>query len=378
MLDRPPGEAGGLPGCVYGSEFYQIEQKQLFPRHWCVAGFESDITNPGDAKPVQLAGWPLVMIRGDDGAVRVFHNICRHRANTLLATPCGGLTRLVCPWHSWSYDLKGRLLATPRLGGERSGEDPQFDRSDVNLKEVPSVSWLGYVMVNIDGNARPFDEHIAPLERLLADYDFAGLKAADAWSIDFFGNWKLTIENAIEDYHLPFVHRELVQGVGESNYRLDHVENCFYSNSTYRDAPGGYADTQNTSASLPAIVHPGRERDARTYAISLFPNGFITVRPDCLWLWMLEPHGHALTRVDTRQFYKAHVADDPRYDGTREQLVALWQHTLEQDAGLITSVQHNMEHPGQTGICTRFSPYWESNVQRFQQGLVHALTRKGA
>ena len=96
----PAGEALGLPGRAYGEDFYRLEQRELFPRLWCVAGFSSDIPESGDMMPVELAGWPLVLVRGEDGEVRAFHNICRHRAMRVVPAPCRGHSALVCPWHS--------------------------------------------------------------------------------------------------------------------------------------------------------------------------------------------------------------------------------------------------------------------------------------
>ena len=220
-LDRETGEAIGLPACAYGPDFYALEQQKLFPRLWCAVAFASDIPDLGDARPVELAGWPLLVVRDADGDVRVFHNVCRHRSNRVVDAPGKGLKRLVCPWHSWTYDLDGRLLATPRIGGEQRNEDTAFNKTDVHLKEVRSALWLDYVMVNIDGNALAFDKHIAPLVALLASYDFDDIQVGTAWSTDFEGNWKLTVEGGIEDYHLPVIHSELMTDGPEFNPRLD-------------------------------------------------------------------------------------------------------------------------------------------------------------
>ena len=122
-LDRPPGEALGLPGRVYGSEFFALEQRQLFPRTWCAAGFASDIPEPGDAWPAVLAGWPLLLVRDENREVRAFHNVCRHRANRVVDAPCRKLKSLTCPWHGWTYAFDGSLVGTPRLGGERAHRD---------------------------------------------------------------------------------------------------------------------------------------------------------------------------------------------------------------------------------------------------------------
>ena len=119
-LYRPTGEAWGLPGCIYGSEFFAFEQRHLFPRTWCAAGFASDIPDPGDVCPVVLAGWPLLLVRDENREVRAFHNVCRHRANRVVDAPGRQLKSLTCPWHGWTYAFDGTLVGTPRLGGERT------------------------------------------------------------------------------------------------------------------------------------------------------------------------------------------------------------------------------------------------------------------
>ncbi len=377
-LDRPAGEATGLPAHCYGEAFYALEQRALFPGRWCAVAFACDVPEPGDALAVDFAGWPLAIVHGGDGQIRVFHNVCRHRATRVVEGACKGLSRLICPWHAWTYGLDGRLVGTPRIGGERVGEDSAFDKSDVDLKEVRSALWHDLIIVNIDGNAPPFADHIRPLEALFTGYDLTGLRCGNAWDIDFPGNWKLAVENAIEDYHLPYIHRELVSGIRESRYRLDHAAGCYYANSTWRDSEGGYRGVEGEGsgepgAVLPSLLGAGSTVEPRTFAVSLFPNGFITLRPNCLWLWLLMPDGPRRTRVDTRQYYKGEAATEPAFAATRKGLEELWRFVLGQDAGAIAAVQENFDRPGEAGIRTRFSPYWESNIQRFQQAIVAAL-----
>ena len=109
----------GLPGQAYGRAFYEHEQRKLFPRAWCVAALASDLPNPGNVVPVDLAGWPPLLVRGADMEVRAFHNLCRHRAMRLVNEPRNVGRALACPWHAWRYGLDGALLATPRVGGEK-------------------------------------------------------------------------------------------------------------------------------------------------------------------------------------------------------------------------------------------------------------------
>ena len=374
-LDRPAGEAVGLPGIAYGPGFYDLEQRALFPRAWCAVGYSSDIPEPGDARPVDLAGWPLLLVRGKDGQIRAFHNVCRHRANRVVDAPCQGLGNLVCPYHGWTYGLDGKLLRTPRIGGQRAHDDPGFDTTDVDLKPVRVARWLDYVLVNIDGKAPAFAEHIAPLDALLSDYDLTDLRMRESWSIDFPANWKLTIENAIEDYHLPFIHGELVRGVVESRPRLDFAERCFHANSSvfeYRERSRAN-EAMALNAGLPWLLQDDPAIERRTFVISVFPTGFINTRVSYLWLWLILPDGAGRTRIDTRYYYKGEAATDPAFADDRRKIVEEMGLVMEEDVALVRNVQSNMERPGEAGIRTRFSPFWEANIQRFQQSVVSVL-----
>ncbi|MGH6953570.1 MAG: aromatic ring-hydroxylating oxygenase subunit alpha [Alphaproteobacteria bacterium] len=374
-LGRPAGQAVGLPGVAYGARFHELEQKKLFPRLWAAVGFASDVPEPGDAKPVDLAGWPLLMLRGQDGTLRMFHNVCRHRGNRLVVAPCRGLGHVRCSWHSWTYGLDGRLLQTPRLGGQRNNADPAFDTADVNLKPVRMAEWLDFVFVNIDGAGPPFEEHIRPLADLLAGYDFTDMRVGDAWDIAFPCNWKVVVEGAIEDYHLPFIHAQLVKGEVEARPRLDHAEAWFFANSSSRD----YRDTKTSgevtglTSGLPPVLRDAPGIEPRTFVISVFPTGFMTTRTNYLWLWLILPTGSHGTRVDTRQYYKGGTATDPAFAEVRRNLVEEWRLVLEQDVPLARNVQASYDRPSDAGIRTRFSPYWESNVLHFQRSIVNAV-----
>ena len=111
-------EASGLPNDVYtNDEFFAHERDTLFAGTWTCVGRGSDAPNPGDVCPVNLMGLPLVMVRGNDGQLRVFHNVCSHRGNRLVAEPCRVTGVIRCPYHSWTYELDGKLRGTPHIGG---------------------------------------------------------------------------------------------------------------------------------------------------------------------------------------------------------------------------------------------------------------------
>ena len=375
-LFKPTGEARGLPGVAYGSSFFEIEQHQLFPRTWCAIAFASDIPESGDVLPVDLAGWPLLLVRDNDGSVRVFHNVCRHRQMQVAMKPCKGRQRLSCPWHGWIYELNGKLSATPRIGGRNEHEHPDFNDADLDLVEVASGVWLDMVFVNIDGTAPALAEHLRQLDNLLHEYDFSDLAMGDSWSTAFPSNWKLSVEGFIEDYHLPLVHPEMVQSEGESHPRLDHSRGCYFANSSVREY-----DDDNTSgeavalqSALPSIMRSDAT-EFRTFAISVFPSGFITTRTNQLVVFLVLPDGHRRTRLDFRHYFKGDAATG--FVDLRREMLAYWQRVIEQDLPMVRSLQDNMDRPGESVIRARFSPFWESNVLQFQQSVVNAIQAAG-
>jgi choline monooxygenase len=375
-LFAPAGQAIGLPGRAYGAGFYELERRHLFPKLWCAVGFGSDIPNAGDAMPVELAGWPLVIVRGSDGCVRAFHNICRHRAMKLVGAPSKGRSALVCPWHAWTYDLDGKLLATPRIGGETQASDPAFDTRGLDLKAVAAGEWHDLVFVNIDGKAKPLAEHMKPLDALLSNCDFADLRRADdQFTLAYPGNWKVSVEGAIEDYHIPWGHPQLNKGAKRGHFRLDYAPDCFYSNSTIREyTQPGEADAANTQdARLPNILKPDPSGGLRTLFLNIFPTGAVQTRGNFLLLGLMLPDGAARTRLRFNAYFKGEAATDPSLTDLRAQATAAWKLVLEQDIDFVRDVHENYMRRDDAGIETRVAPFWETNVLQFQRNVVECL-----
>lgn len=367
--------APGLPGRAYGVDFYEIEQQKLFPRLWCVVGIASELPEPGDVIPVDLAGWPLVIVRDEEHRVRVFHNICRHRAMRLVNEPGKLRGGFVCPWHAWRYALDGRLLATPRVGGENVHRQAGLDPHALGLVAVRSATWLDFVFVNIDGSAPPFDEHIAPLEGLLSDYDLSGLERAEQWSVEYPGNWKVAVEGAIEDYHLPVGHPQLVASTRRWNPRLDYADKVFFSNSTAREySDAGAANVvANLRSGLPLIPYAGDEPVRRSYFMNVFPTGMFQMHGDNAVQGMFLPTGAERTRLYFHHYFQGKAACDPAYRAERASIKQEWQKVFEQDIPFVQQVHENYKLRDSAGVGTRFSPFWEANILYFQRSVARAI-----
>ena len=378
-LARPPALAEGLPGSAYGAEFHAIEQHRLFPRAWCAVAVAARIPAPGDVLPVDLAGWPLLLVRdhadaaGGEGPIRVFHNLCRHRANRVVREPCRGLRRMACGWHGWTYGLDGRLLSTPQLGGPRDHHAAGLDPAGLGLEPVRSGRWLDYVFVNLDGNAPPLHEHLAPLTQLLADLDLAGLRHGAGWSDHYPGNWKICIEGAVEDYHLPWGHPQVVRGAVARDCRIDTAPGCYAATFTRNSYPPGATPQRYGDGSLPLVPGASAEDARGVRVVNVFPTGLMAITVDHLMLGLFTPDGAERTRLEFDLYFHPDAAADAAHAGARAAKVAGWQQVIAEDVDFVRDVQAGCALRDAAGIRTRFSPYWEGAVQHFQRLVIDTL-----
>ena len=129
-VDKPIETANGLPNECYTSKDYLSHEKdKIFCDKWTVIGVGSSVPKPGDARPYNLLGIPLIILRDKDMKIRVFHNVCSHRGFKLLNKPCSLKNVITCPYHSWSYNLKGNLVATPHIGGLNIHQSNKFNKT---------------------------------------------------------------------------------------------------------------------------------------------------------------------------------------------------------------------------------------------------------
>ena len=184
------------------------ESEAVLKATWAGLAVGADVPNPGDAKPIQFLGMPLLLLRDKDGDLRVFENICRHRGMQLVheAKTIEGAIR--CPYHSWCYSTKGKLVSTPHVGGAGHNTHPSIVKDDLGLNEVRSYVWRDVVFINISGAAPEFTEVHADLIARWSEFDsplYHG-GADSRFELEIAANYKLAVENYCESYHLPWVH----------------------------------------------------------------------------------------------------------------------------------------------------------------------------
>lgn len=207
----PPLDAlwpGGAPRMIDPAPFRDSawlarERAALWERNWICAGLAADARNAGDWFSFDLPGRPLVVVRGGDGRLRAFHNICRHRGAPLASGDFGHAAgRLVCGFHSWAYGLDGRCARVTN----REHFRPEVLDGKLDLAPVRCAEWDGFVFICLDDSVHPLEAHLGELPALLKAYRFADMHVVKDVVVDLGANWKLMLHANLEAYHFHALH----------------------------------------------------------------------------------------------------------------------------------------------------------------------------
>ena len=203
-------EARHLPRWCYQSEaFYQRELERIFLCTWTFIDRVDAIPNVGDYLCVDTFAGPIIVLRNLDGVVRAFANTCRHRGSRLLSGT-GNRRSIVCPYHSWTYDLDGKFCRA--LSMERTGD---FKDNEPALKPIRLETWGGFIFINFDDDSEDLHDYLGDLTTRFESYNFEEMVCTRRTEFSVACNWKLLIENAHEDYHTATVHKNSL-GLQES------------------------------------------------------------------------------------------------------------------------------------------------------------------
>jgi Rieske 2Fe-2S family protein len=285
-----------LTGAEYSSsEVFALECERLFHGTWFCAARTDALRGPRAFTVVDVAGESVILLRDEEGGVRAFFNVCRHRGARL----CDGLGRLPrairCPYHAWSYGLDGRLLGTPNVS-----EDERLPRERLGLVPVALEEWDGFLWVNVSGTAAPLRDQFLRYGSddpdQWARYGLGELVAGARREYEVAANWKIIVENYNECLHCPTVHPSLVPVV--PLYRFGEVEEApGEGGSGNRLAEGLTSFSPTGRSSLPTLTGLTDE-DANTfYGVTLLPNLIINYHSDNVSTFHLFPLAANRTRV---------------------------------------------------------------------------------
>ena len=356
-------EARGLPNGFYvDEEVHGAERRILFHDTWGGLDFASEVPMPGDAKPVDYLGMPLLMLRDRSGKLRVFHNICRHRGMILVDEPRRIAGALRCPYHSWCYSLDGRLVSTPHVGGPGQNLHEGIRREELGLVEVRSHVWRDVVWVNVSGDAPAFEEHAATLMERWKEFDQPDWRPENdsRFVLDVACNWKLAVENYCESYHLPWVHPGLnAYSRLEDHYHIMDEHFSGQGTRVYNPRLG------DGTLRFDNFVGLSAKWDTAAEYIALYPNVLFGVHRDHVYAILLCPKGPARTleRVSIRYAQEASLGSE--FEALRRENEKTWRLIFEEDIGVVEGMQRGRHAPGFDG--GKFSPVMDPPTHVFHQ-----------
>ncbi len=264
-----PDADWGLPGWLYtDGEYHDVEMARVIRPSWQIVCHESDIADAGAYRTLDYLGESVIAIRGDDGQVRAFANVCRHRAMRLVEGPSGCTKKLICPYHAWAYETDGRLSGVPFRS-----DYPALKLEDNRLAPVSLELWRGFVFVRLEDAGFPsVAEMMAPYEAEVAPYRFAEMRRmGDVRLRPRAVNWKNVGDNYSDNLHIPVAHDGLTRIFGKS-YAIEAQPWVDKMSGELTDRPSANFWERFYQTHLPPVDHLAPEAQRRWLYYKLWPN----------------------------------------------------------------------------------------------------------
>ncbi len=362
-FDPDPARSYSLASWLYtDAEIFAAEKQAIFYRSWQLAGHTEQVRGPGDYTVCQIGDESIIVIRGDDGVLRAFYNVCQHRAHELLEGS-GRTSVIVCPYHAWSYHIDGRLRTA-----RGSDKVARFDAGEFCLKPVRVEEFCTFVFVNLDADAAPLAHEAVGLAGEIHEYapDLDSLTHAHRLTYEVKANWKTIIDNFLECFHCPVAHRAFADLVDMASYRV--VTHEIWSS---HHASAGTRENAAYDVSGADVTHQA--------VWWLWPNTCFLCFPGSsnIMAWRMSPAGPERT-LETFDFYFLERTPDAQQREAIEYIDTVLQ---PEDIAIVESVQRGMHSRGYSAGRFMVNPegdgHSEHGVHHFHSLVIDALERDG-
>jgi choline monooxygenase len=355
-IDSDISRAWSVPSAWYTDPAVLVaERDKIFGRTWQVVGHRQQVASPGDYFTCELMGEPLLIVRGSDGNLRGFYNVCRHRAGPP-AEGCGSRKVFRCGYHGWTYNLEGSLISAPEFEGVQ-----EFNRDEFALAPVRTEEWFNLVFVNLDPEAAPLQESLGQLCEQAERFNFTGMKFFERRTYDMKCNWKTYVDNYLEGYHLPSVHPGLNRELDYNAYIVEPHEHHVRQWSPIRGAQPGDATPRR---------YQGTREDLTTDYFWIFPNWMLNCYPDNVSLNIILPLEVERTLAIFEWYLPEKDLDSPAARAS----VAFSDEIQVEDVAICEAVQKNLRSRSyQRG---RFSVKQEKGVHAFHRMYADAMSAR--
>lgn len=341
LAPHPVESAHTLPASWYTDPaFHRFDQSAIFSRNWQFVGRESEVAKVGDQLVAEVAGKPVLVVRGEDGVLRGFFNVCKHRAGPI-ALRNGNSRNLVCKYHGWTYGLDGGLKRAPEMEGVAD-----FDPCAIHLEPIQVALWESLVFVAMETPAAGLEQVLAGIAQQIAPIRLSEFRFETQVVYDIACNWKVYVDNYLEGYHLPLVHPGLNRLLDYRAYSTHTRDWYSYQHSPLDGDKGPYAGGE-----------------AHYYFV--YPNLMLNILPNRLQTNRVIALGSERCRVIFDYYYpdresgeaRAMIADDLRFsDEVQQEDIGICEHVQR---GLASGAYH----------AGRLSAKRETGVHHFQNCL---------
>ena len=318
------------PWCYTSAEFFDLEVDRMFSRVWNFLGHGDRIPAVGDYFTATVAKVPLLVVRGKDRQIRALQNTCRHRG-TIVAQGAGSAERFTCPYHSWAYDLEGRLTNAPHMD-----DAVGFSKAENGLKPVRLETWAGFIFVNLDPGAPGLETYLGDLPATLAPYRLDDMFCARRRDYDVACNWKIYVENSKDAEHVGTVHRDSINRTSPSSRVAREVlpSNGQYMNTFMRNRGSAALLAGDTGfPKIPSLKAEG------TYAPLILPGTYLGCTIDCAWYLNIVPVAADRMRLETGGLFPSAVRSRPDFEEVAAKYYRRWDMTQAED-NRICELQH--------------------------------------
>ncbi|HTK81710.1 MAG TPA: aromatic ring-hydroxylating dioxygenase subunit alpha [Bacteroidota bacterium] len=346
----PLTRAETLPSSWYSNPgFHLTDTEYVFSKTWQYVGHVSQVAKPGDYILGTVASNPVLLIRGKDGVLRGFFNVCRHRGGPLAIEEQGSCSILQCKYHGWTYLLDGSLRGTPKFD-----RTELFDKKDFGLLPIRIELWEGLIFANLSRKPDALTSVMQGIPERIKPHSLAGKNFFRRVAYDVNCNWKAYVDNYLEGYHLPFVHPELCNLLDYQKYVTETYESYSLQYSPFTGKDNVYT-----------------AGDGEAYYYFVFPNFMMNILPGRLQTNLVLPLAQNKCRVIFDYYYDdatsasalKRIQDDLDYSDKVQQ----------EDIEICELVQRGLESIAYDK--GRFSPEMEEGVYHFQSLLKKAYKR---
>jgi len=320
----PLTEASTIPAPWYvDARIAELERQTVFSRTWQVMGRVDQVEKPGQFVTATVAGEPLVAVRGNDGVLRAFYNVCRHHAAAVVTEPWGQTSILHCPYHGWNYGLDGALKGMPEFEGVKN-----FERKNNGLVPVKVETWEQFVFVNLDADAAPLKTFLGGLVKRAAPLGLSKLHYYTSHTYDIHCNWKVFVDNYLDGgYHVPHLHKGLNSVLDYKRYKIENEDRyCLQS------SPVVSSDEHTATGTT--------RRGDRAWYFWLHPNFMFNHYEGYLDTNLVIPVNVDHCRV-IFDYYFSDVSETAR--AYNEQSVAVGNQVQDEDLGICEAVQRGLK-----------------------------------